>query len=142
MNEEVNTISTVKIPHIILNSDTIEDNKADKVMIEAKVDNACVLNTIWGRGVYCSLDKSRMVEFASTGLFIVFGFHLCSLIMILFCFFIIFWNILFGNKAIFFLLHMIVAVTFISSGEVLGFLFKYFCSFSIDTNSYWHRQPQ
>ena len=46
MNEEVNTMSTVKIPHIILNGDTIEDNKADKVMIEAKVDNACALNTI------------------------------------------------------------------------------------------------
>ena len=42
VNEEVNTMSTVKIPHIILNCDTIEDNKADKVMIEAMVDNALI----------------------------------------------------------------------------------------------------
>ena len=42
VNEEVNTVSTVKVPYIILNSNTIEDNKADKVMIEAKVDNALI----------------------------------------------------------------------------------------------------
>ena len=46
MNEEVNTVSTVKVPYIILNGNTIEDNKADEVMIEAKVDNACVFNII------------------------------------------------------------------------------------------------
>ena len=78
-----------------------------------------------------------MVEFASTGLFIAFGFHICSLIMILFCFFMIFLDILFVTKAIFILIYMIVAISFTSSGEVLGFLFKYFCQFSIDTNSNW-----
>ena len=41
MNKEVNTVSTVKVPYIILNGNTI-DNKADEVMIEAKVDNALI----------------------------------------------------------------------------------------------------
>ena len=40
--DKVNTVSTVKVPYIILNSNTIEDDKADKVMIEAKVDNALI----------------------------------------------------------------------------------------------------
>ena len=42
VNEEENTISTGKVPSYIVNSNTIEDNKADKVMIEAKVDNALI----------------------------------------------------------------------------------------------------
>ena len=41
-NEEENTVSTVRIPYIILNSNTVEDDKADKVMIEAMVDNALI----------------------------------------------------------------------------------------------------
>ena len=45
-NEEVNTVSTVRLPYIILNNNTNKDYTADEVMIEAKVDNACVLNTI------------------------------------------------------------------------------------------------
>ena len=42
VNEEVNTVSTLRISYIILNSNTIEDNKADEVMIEAMVDNALI----------------------------------------------------------------------------------------------------
>ena len=42
MKEEVNTVSTVKVPYIILNNNTNEDNIADKVMIEAMVDNALI----------------------------------------------------------------------------------------------------
>ena len=56
-----------------------------------------------------------MVEFASTGLFIAFGFHICSLIMISFTkyvlFSIILLNIIFGTKAIFILIQPIVAVS-------------------------------
>ena len=66
-----------------------------------------------------------MVEFALAGLFIAFGFHICSLIMISFTkyvlFSIIFLNIIFGTKAIFILIQTIVAVSFTSSGEGLGF---------------------
>ena len=46
INEVVNTVSTVRIPYIILNNNTKEDNKADEVMIEAKVENAVDFNTI------------------------------------------------------------------------------------------------
>ena len=44
MIEEENTVSTGKVPYIILNNNTNEDNIADKVMIEAMVDNACDFN--------------------------------------------------------------------------------------------------
>jgi len=36
-------VSTERIPYIVLISDTLEDDKADEVMIEAKVDNAFVI---------------------------------------------------------------------------------------------------
>ena len=44
-NEEVNTVSIVRIPYIIQNNNTNEDNTADEVMIEAKFDNTCVIST-------------------------------------------------------------------------------------------------
>ena len=44
-NEEVNPVSTVRIPYIIFNDNTNEDDTADEVMTEAKVDNACVIST-------------------------------------------------------------------------------------------------
>ena len=77
MNEEEDTVSTVKHPYIIKNNNTIEDNIADKVIDEAMVDNAFDFNTILGRGVICSLDGSRMVVFVSAGLFIAFCNHIC-----------------------------------------------------------------
>ena len=40
INDEVNTLSTVRIPYIILNNNTNQDNKADEKMIEFTVDNA------------------------------------------------------------------------------------------------------
>ena len=43
-NEEVNPVSTVRIPYIIFNDNTNEDDTADEVMTEAKVDNACVIS--------------------------------------------------------------------------------------------------
>ena len=46
VNEEVNIVSTVKDPYIILKGNTVEDNKAEEVMIEVKVDNAVDFNTI------------------------------------------------------------------------------------------------
>ena len=42
MNEEDGTVSTVKHPNIIKNNNTIDDNIADKVIIEAKVDNVVI----------------------------------------------------------------------------------------------------
>ena len=39
-NDEVNTVSTVRIPYIILNNNTNKDNIADEEMIEIGVDNA------------------------------------------------------------------------------------------------------
>ena len=80
----------------------------------------------------------NLPQLAYLQLLISIFFH--KLLFVLFL--IIFLNIFFGTKAIFILICMIVAFSFTVSGEVLGFLFKYFCSFSIDTNSYWHRQPQ
>ena len=50
----------------------------------------------------------------------------------------LFINIIFGTKANFVLIRMIVAISFTSSGDMLGLLLKYFCLFSIDTNSNWH----
>ena len=44
-NEEVNPVSTVRIPYIIFNDNTNKDDTADEVMAEAKVDNACVIST-------------------------------------------------------------------------------------------------
>ena len=46
MNDEVNTMSTVKDPYIILKGNPIDYNKADEEMIETKVDNAVDFNTI------------------------------------------------------------------------------------------------
>ena len=43
-NDEVNTVTIVRNPYIILNGNTI-DNKADEEMIEAKVDNALLIST-------------------------------------------------------------------------------------------------
>ena len=54
-NDEVHTVTTVKNPYIIL-SDTAEVFKVDKVMIEFNIDNATVINTVPGRGIYRSLD--------------------------------------------------------------------------------------
>ena len=45
MNEEEDTVSTVKHPYIIKNNNTIEDNIADEVIDEAIVDNAFVIST-------------------------------------------------------------------------------------------------
>ena len=42
MNEEVHTVFTVKVQYIMENDNTIENNKADKVIVEAKVDNALI----------------------------------------------------------------------------------------------------
>ena len=36
-NDEVNTVTTVRIPYIILNNNTAEDDKVDKVMKEFNV---------------------------------------------------------------------------------------------------------
>ena len=44
-NEEVNPVSTVRIPYIIFNDNTNKDDTADEVMTEEKVDNACVIST-------------------------------------------------------------------------------------------------
>ena len=55
-NDEVNTVTTVRILYIILN-DTAEVFKVDKVMKEAKNINALDLNTVQGRGVYHSWNK-------------------------------------------------------------------------------------
>ena len=46
MNEEEDTVSTVKHPYIIKNNNTIEDDIADEVIDEAMVDNAFDFNTI------------------------------------------------------------------------------------------------
>ena len=54
-NDEVNTVTTVRNPYIILN-DTAEVVKVDKAMIEFNVDNATDINTVRGRGVNRSLD--------------------------------------------------------------------------------------
>ena len=54
-NDEVNTVTTVRIPYIILN-DTAEVVKVDKVMIEFNVDNATDINRVPGRGIYRPLD--------------------------------------------------------------------------------------
>ena len=75
--EGESTVSTVKVPYIIENNNAMEDDKEDKVIVEARVDNALDFNTVWGRGVIRSLNRSRMVVFASTGLFIAFCFHIC-----------------------------------------------------------------
>ena len=45
-NEDVNTVSTVRIPYIIFNYNTAEDNKTDKEMSEIKDDKVCDFNTI------------------------------------------------------------------------------------------------
>ena len=45
-NDEVNTVTTVRIPYIILNGNTAEDDKVDKVMKEAKNINAVDFNTV------------------------------------------------------------------------------------------------
>ena len=55
-NDEINTVTTVRILDIILN-DTAEVFKVDKVMKEAKNINAIDLNTVQGRGIYCSWNK-------------------------------------------------------------------------------------
>ena len=47
VNDEVNTVTTVRIPYIILNGNTEEVVKVDEVMEEAKNINAVVdFNTI------------------------------------------------------------------------------------------------
>ena len=45
-NDEVNTVTTVRIPYITLNGNTAEDNKVDEVMKEAKNPCCCDFNTI------------------------------------------------------------------------------------------------
>ena len=53
--DEVNTVTTVRNPYIILN-DTAEVIKLDEVMIEFNVDNATDINTVPGRGIYHSFN--------------------------------------------------------------------------------------
>ena len=77
MNEEEGTVSTVKHSYIIENNNTVEDDSIDEVIDEAMVDNAFDFNTILGRGIIRSLDRSRMVVFMSAGLFIAFSTHIC-----------------------------------------------------------------
>ena len=55
-NDEINTVTTVRILDIILN-DTAEVFKVDKVMKETKNINAVDLNTVQGRGIYRSWNK-------------------------------------------------------------------------------------
>jgi len=68
VNEVVHTVSTVKVLYIISNSNTVDGNKADEVMIEAKVDNTMIL----------------------TELFIAFGFYISSLVIISFTKYVLF----------------------------------------------------
>ena len=42
LNEGEDTVSTVKHPYIIKNNNTIDEDIADEVMIEAKVDNVVI----------------------------------------------------------------------------------------------------
>ena len=42
MNEGEDTMSTAKHPYIIKNNNTIDNDIAEKVIIEAKVDNAII----------------------------------------------------------------------------------------------------
>ena len=125
MNEGEVGVSTVKYPYIIENNNIIEENIADEVIDGEMVDNAFDFNTTWGRGVICSLDRSRMVVFVSAGLFIAFSMHICILSMILLqkyvLFLIISLGIIFGLKAILFLTWTITVISLASNGEGLGF---------------------
>ena len=77
-NDEVNTMTTVRIPYIILN-DIAEVVEVDEVMKEAKNINAVDFNTVQGTGVYHSLNRSRMTKLCLNRPIYSFLFHIsCS----------------------------------------------------------------
>ena len=83
-------MSTVKYPYIIMNNKKVEDDSIDEVIDEVIVTIAFDFNTILGRGVIRSLDRSGMAVFVSAGLFIAFATHICLLRIILFTKYVLF----------------------------------------------------